>query len=204
MASRAGFESTIEASGEVAPPSTEAGVSTTSTSNCVNSTDAAASAETCGPPRGSNDSNSASEASDNDSSDEASEVEEEEEEDDGGGVDASRCDVCGSDASWEDSPIILCDGCDVAVHSLCFGVNVSSLRSPDALFTLLDRGIEEFIQAFILKATYSYFIRMARRNKERIVFLASCNYLRFSLCLPPYMCILRKFRKAIGFATPVL
>lgn len=177
MASRAGFESTIEASGEVAPPSTDAGVSTTSTSNGVNSTNAEASAETSGPPRSSNDSNSASEASENESSDEASEVEEEEEEDDGGGVDASCCDVCGSDASWEDSPIILCDGCDVAVHSLCFGVKVSILRSPDALFTLLDSKFEEFIQTFILKAAYSYSTRMARRNMERKVFLASRNAL---------------------------
>jgi len=37
------------------------------------------------------------------------------------------CDVCGDDTSWEDCPIILCDGCDVAVHSLCYGIKVKGL-----------------------------------------------------------------------------
>lgn len=35
------------------------------------------------------------------------------------------CDVCGGDASWEDDPVLLCDGCDVGVHASCYGVKVS-------------------------------------------------------------------------------
>jgi hypothetical protein len=130
MASRAGFESEVDTTGEGAPPPNAPDASNSSSSQEIGSADAEASAGKSVPTRGSNDSNSASDASDNDSSQEASEVEDdEEEEDDGGGVDASCCDVCGSDASWEDSPIILCDGCDVAVHSLCFGVKVRILHS---------------------------------------------------------------------------
>lgn len=43
--------------------------------------------------------------------------------------DAVICDACGDDASYEDNPILLCDGCDVALHTQCYGVKVD-------LFTL--------------------------------------------------------------------
>jgi hypothetical protein len=115
MASRAGIEAAVVAHGDVAPPSAEPDPPADSLPRNIRITHAAAAAGAAGSPHSSDDSNS-SEASE----EQASEDESEEE----GAVDASRCDVCGSDASWEDSPIILCDGCDVAVHSLCYGVKV--------------------------------------------------------------------------------
>lgn len=55
-----------------------------------------------------------------------SEEEEEEEEGNNQALDESEllCDVCGGDASWEDDPVLLCDGCDVGVHASCYGVKV--------------------------------------------------------------------------------
>lgn len=38
--------------------------------------------------------------------------------------DGTVCDACGDDASYEDNPILLCDGCDVAVHIGCYGIKV--------------------------------------------------------------------------------
>jgi hypothetical protein len=46
-------------------------------------------------------------------------------------INATLCDVCGDDASWEDNPILLCDGCDVAVHTSCYGVKVRSTPQLD-------------------------------------------------------------------------
>ena len=38
------------------------------------------------------------------------------------------CDCCGDDASWEDNPILLCDRCDIAVHTGCYGIKVRHER----------------------------------------------------------------------------
>lgn len=56
--------------------------------------------------------------------DERSEETDEEDQIDDSVDQSAICDVCGDDASWEDNPILLCDGCDVAVHTLCYGIKV--------------------------------------------------------------------------------
>ena len=33
------------------------------------------------------------------------------------------CDICGDGVSYDDNPILMCDGCDVAVHIDCYGVS---------------------------------------------------------------------------------
>ena len=42
--------------------------------------------------------------------------------DEGEVIESTICDVCGDDASYEDNAIVLCDGCDVAVHVSCYGI----------------------------------------------------------------------------------
>jgi hypothetical protein len=48
-----------------------------------------------------------------------------------GDEDDRACDVCGDKESFQDDMIVFCDGCDVAVHQLCYGVKVRTRRGPN-------------------------------------------------------------------------
>ncbi|CAI5710062.1 unnamed protein product [Hyaloperonospora brassicae] len=39
-------------------------------------------------------------------------------------VDEARCSICRESESYDDDPIVLCDGCNVAVHQFCYGISV--------------------------------------------------------------------------------
>uniref|UniRef100_M4BYH3 Fanconi anemia group M protein n=1 Tax=Hyaloperonospora arabidopsidis (strain Emoy2) TaxID=559515 RepID=M4BYH3_HYAAE len=39
-------------------------------------------------------------------------------------VDEACCSICRESESYDDDPIVFCDGCDVAVHQFCYGISV--------------------------------------------------------------------------------
>ncbi|KAA6366179.1 MAG: hypothetical protein EZS28_038294, partial [Streblomastix strix] len=52
------------------------------------------------------------------------------------------CTVCGLNDSYEDNPIIYCDGCQVAVHAACYMVQQNELAKDEWLCRACKKNVK--------------------------------------------------------------